>query len=75
MLFSGILLIGVMACLSGLNNYSLELRLGMVALFTNLFAADIELQINVRSTEASASTAAYTAVLSVYVSVIMFPSS
>jgi hypothetical protein len=71
--FSGVLLVGAMACLSLLNNYSWKLRLGMVALFTSLFGAIIGLLTNAKRAEIFASTAAYTAVLVVYVSTNLGP--
>ncbi|PMD28758.1 hypothetical protein L207DRAFT_521400 [Hyaloscypha variabilis F] len=73
--FSGILLLGAMACLSILNNRSWKLRLGIVALFTSLFGVVIGLLTNARRAEVFASTAAYTAVLVVYVSSNLGPSA
>lgn len=72
-LFSGILLVGAMACLSLLNNYSWKLRLGIVAMFTSLFGVIIGLLTNARRVEIFASAAAYTAVLVVYVSANLGP--
>jgi hypothetical protein len=57
-----------MACLSILNNKAWQLRLCVVAVFTSLFAAVIGLVTNARRSEVFASTAAYAAVLVVYVS-------
>jgi hypothetical protein len=64
-----------MACLSFLNNYSWKLRLGLVALFTSLFGVIIGLLTNARRAELFALTAAYTAVLVVYVSTNLGPSN
>jgi hypothetical protein len=64
-----------MACLSFLNDYSWKLRLGLVALFTSLFGVIIGLLTNARRAELFASTAAYTAVLVVYVSANLGPST
>ncbi|PVH69244.1 hypothetical protein DL98DRAFT_439446 [Cadophora sp. DSE1049] len=66
--FSGILLLGAMACLSLISNRSWKLRLGMVALFTSLFAVVVGLLTNARRAEIFGSTAAYAAVLVVFVS-------
>jgi hypothetical protein len=67
-IFSGILLLGAMACLSLISNRSWKLRLGMVALFTLLFAVVVGLLTNARRAEIFGSTAAYAAVLVVFVS-------
>jgi hypothetical protein len=64
-----------MACLSFLDGYSWKLRLGLVALFTSLFGVIIGLLTNARRAELFASTAAYTAVLVVYVSANLGPST
>jgi hypothetical protein len=57
-----------MAVLAILNNSSWKIRLGMVALFTAFFAVLVGLLTNARRAEIFASTAAYAAVLVVYVS-------
>lgn len=67
-ILSGILLLGAMACLSLVYNRSWHLRFGMVALFTSLFAIVIGFLTNAKRSEIFASTAAYAAVLVVYVS-------
>jgi len=63
-----------MACLSILNDKGWKLRLGMVAVFTSFFAGIIGLLTNAKSSEIFASTAAYAAVLVVYVSANLGPS-
>jgi lysylphosphatidylglycerol synthetase-like protein (DUF2156 family) len=67
-ILSGILLLGAMACLSLVYKRSWHLRLGMVALFTSLFAVVVGLLTSARRTEVFGATAAYAAVLVVYVS-------
>ena len=57
-----------MTVLSVLDNQSWKVRLGLVALFTSLFALTIGLLTNARRAEMFGSTAAYAAVLVVYVS-------
>lgn len=57
-----------MAVLAILNNSSWKIRLGMLALFTALFAGVVGLLTNARRAEIFASSAAYAAVLVVYVS-------
>lgn len=57
-----------MAVLSILNNSSWKIRLGMVALFTAIFAGVVGLLTNAHRAEIFASSAAYVAVLVVYVS-------
>ncbi|KAL1602496.1 hypothetical protein SLS60_005912 [Paraconiothyrium brasiliense] len=64
----GILLVGAMICLSLLDERSWKLRIALVALFTFLFAAFIALLTNARRAEVFGSTAAYAAVLVVYMS-------
>ena len=66
--FCAMLLLGAMAVLSILNNSSWKIRLGMVALFTAFFAGVVGLLTNARRAEIFASSAAYAAVLVVYVS-------
>ncbi|KAL5313604.1 hypothetical protein ACEPPN_018025 [Leptodophora sp. 'Broadleaf-Isolate-01'] len=67
-ILSGILLVGAMLCLSLVYARDWGLRLGMVALFTSLFAIIVGLLTNARRAELFGSTAAYAAVLVVYVS-------
>ncbi len=62
-----------MAVLSILNNRSWKMRLDMVALFTVLFAGVVGLLTNARRAEIFASSAAYAAVLVVYVSGTLGP--
>ena len=57
-----------MACLLLVYNRSWRLRLGMVALFISLFAIVVGLLTSARRSEVFGSTAAYAAVLVVYVS-------
>lgn len=57
-----------MLCLSLVYARDWGLRLGMVALFTSLFAIIVGLLTNARRAELFGSTAAYAAVLVVYVS-------
>jgi small basic protein len=66
--FCAILLLGAMAVLAVLHNSSWKIRLGVVALFTTLFAGVVGLLTNARRAEIFASSAAYAAVLVVYVS-------
>ncbi|KAF4637918.1 hypothetical protein G7Y89_g136 [Cudoniella acicularis] len=73
-IFSGILLLGAMACLGILNDKSWKLRLGLLAIFTSLFAVVIGLLTNAKRNKIFASTAAYAAVLAVYVSANLGPS-
>lgn len=68
MILSGILLVGAMLCLSLVYDRDWPLRLGMVALFTSLFAILVGLLTNARRAKLFDSTAAYAAVLVVYVS-------
>ncbi|KAH7383516.1 hypothetical protein BKA64DRAFT_682495 [Cadophora sp. MPI-SDFR-AT-0126] len=65
---SGILLVCAMLCLSLVYARSWGIRLGMVAMFTSLFAIVVGLLTNARRAELFGSTAAYAAVLVVYVS-------
>ncbi|KAH7348793.1 hypothetical protein BKA65DRAFT_383893, partial [Rhexocercosporidium sp. MPI-PUGE-AT-0058] len=67
-IFCAILLLGAMAVLSVLDRQRWKLRLGMVSLFTSLFAFMVDLLKNARRAEIFASTAAYAAVLVVYIS-------
>lgn len=64
-----------MTVLSVLNDQSWKVRLGMVALFTSIFAFTIGLLTNARRAEVFGATAAYTAVLVVYVSQGLGPPS
>ncbi|KAL2060237.1 hypothetical protein VTL71DRAFT_9632 [Oculimacula yallundae] len=66
--FCAILLLGAMAVLSVLDSQSWKVRLGLVALFTSLFAFTVGLLTSARRAEMFGSTAAYAAVLVVYVS-------
>lgn len=72
-IFSGILLLGAMACLSILQDRGWQLRLGLVAIFTSLFAIVIGLLTNAKRSEIFTSTATYAAVLVVFVSVDLSP--
>ncbi|KAF2184621.1 hypothetical protein K469DRAFT_708806 [Zopfia rhizophila CBS 207.26] len=67
-IFCAVLLVGAMACLGAINQASWQLRIGMVALFTFLFATFVALLTNAKRSEVFAATAAYAAVLVVYVS-------
>ena len=58
-LFSAVLLIGAIACLSAISNDSLGLRNGMIVLFTCLFAFVVGLLTNARRTEIFGAIAAY----------------
>lgn len=64
-----------MTILSILDGRSWKLRLGMVALFTALFAFTVGLLTNARRAEIFGSSAAYAAVLVVYVSGSLGPSN
>ena len=61
--------------LSVLDGRSWKVRLGIVALFTSLFAFVVGLLTNARRAEIFGSTAAYAAVLVVYVSQGLGPST
>ena len=63
-----VLLVGAMACLGAINQRTWQLKIGMVALFTLLFAIFIALFTNAKRSEVFGATAAYAAVLVVYVS-------
>ncbi|PMD33927.1 hypothetical protein L207DRAFT_589478 [Hyaloscypha variabilis F] len=67
-LLSAILLIGAISCLYMIANKSKSLILGMIVLFTCLFACVVGLLTNARRAEVFGSTAAYAAVLVVFVS-------
>jgi len=67
-LLSAILLIGAISCLYMVTNKSKSLILGMIVLFTCLFACVVGLLTNARRAEVFGSTAAYAAVLVVFVS-------
>jgi len=56
-----------MACLSVIQKRYWKLRLGMVAMFTAIFAAVIDLLTNARRAETFCSTVAYATVLVVFV--------
>lgn len=64
----GILLVGAMACLAALDRQLWRLRIGMVSLFTLLFAGLVAVLTNARRAEVFGATAAYAAVLVVFVS-------
>ena len=66
--FSAILLVGAIVCLTQIADRSQTLRLGMIVLFTVLFAFVVALLTNARRAEIFGATAAYAAVLAVYVS-------
>lgn len=55
---SAILLIGAIVCLLLVSNKSLSLRVGMVVLFTSLFAGVVGLLTNARRAEIFGSSAA-----------------
>lgn len=63
-LFSAVLLIGAIVCLSAISDRSLGLRTGMIVLFTCLFAAVVGLLTNARRAEIFGATAAYASSLS-----------
>lgn len=67
-LLSAILLIGAIVCLTAVANQSTSVRVGMIVLFTCFFAAVVGLLTNARRAEIFGSTAAYAAVLVVFVS-------
>lgn len=64
---SAILLIGAILCLEAAARDDSTLRVGLIVLFTCLFAAVVGLLTNARRAEIFASTAAYAAVLCVFV--------
>ncbi|KAL8652115.1 MAG: hypothetical protein Q9226_004399 [Calogaya cf. arnoldii] len=63
---SAVLLIGAIVCLVNIDPKDTILRVGMIVLFTCLFAAVVGLLTNARRAEIFASTAAYAAVLCVF---------
>lgn len=65
---SAILLIGAIVCLTAVSDQSTSVRVGMIVLFTCLFAGVVGLLTNARRAELFGSTAAYAAVLVVFVS-------
>ena len=67
-LLSAILLIGAIVCLLLTANDSNGLQIGMIVLFTCLFAITVGILTNARRAEIFASTAGYAAVLVVFVS-------
>ena len=67
-ILSAILLIGAIVCLLLIRKRSIGLRIGMIVLFTCLFAAVVGLLTNARRAEIFVSTAAYAAVLVVFIS-------
>jgi hypothetical protein len=71
--FSGILLLSAMACLSILQDRGWQLRLGLDAIFISLFALVISLLTNAKRSEIFTSTAAYAAVLVVFLSANLGP--
>jgi hypothetical protein len=58
-IFSAILLIGAILCLNLISKNSWKLRLGMIIVFTSLFAGVVGLLTNAQRAEIFASTAAY----------------
>lgn len=56
---SAILLLGAIVCLLLLADHSIHLRVGMIVLFTSLFALVVGLLTNARRAEIFGSTAAY----------------
>ena len=67
-ILSAILLIGAIVCLLLIRKRSIRLRIGMIVLFTCLFTAVVGLLTNARRAEIFISTAAYAAVLVVFIS-------
>ncbi|KAI4261280.1 MAG: hypothetical protein L6R42_003516 [Xanthoria sp. 1 TBL-2021] len=63
---SAVLLIGAIVCFVNIDPKNTKLRIGMIVLFTCLFAAVVGLLTNARRAEIFASTAAYAAVLCVF---------
>ncbi|KAI4228054.1 MAG: hypothetical protein LQ349_006609 [Xanthoria aureola] len=63
---SAVLLIGAIVCLVNIDPKNTNFRIGMIVLFTCLFAAVVGLLTNARRAEIFASTAAYAAVLCVF---------
>jgi hypothetical protein len=57
-LLSAVLLIGAIVCLLLIANYSIGLRVGMIVLFTGMFAGIVGLLTNARRAEIFGSTAA-----------------
>ncbi|KAL8730387.1 MAG: hypothetical protein Q9181_004684 [Wetmoreana brouardii] len=66
--FSAILLVGAIVCLLLIANKDMHLRVGMIVLFTCMFALVVGLITNARRAEIFGATAAYAAVLVVFVS-------
>jgi hypothetical protein len=66
LIFAAILLVGAIVTLYSVS--SAEAKLGLVAMFTMLFAATVALCTNAKRAEVFAATAAYAAVLVVFVS-------
>lgn len=58
-LLSAILLIGAIVCLALVSNRSTGVRVGMIAIFTCLFAGVVSLLTNARRAEVFGSSAAY----------------
>jgi hypothetical protein len=67
-LVASILIIGAVVGLYKLRNQSDRIRLGSIAAFTALFSISLALLTNARRAEIFAATAAYTAVLVVFIS-------
>jgi len=65
---SAILLIGAIVCLLSISKTNVKLQIGMILLFTTLFAAVVGLLTNARKAELFGCTAAYAAVLGVFIS-------
>jgi O-antigen ligase len=67
-LVASILIIGAVVGLYKLRNQSDRIRLGSIAAFTALFSISLALLTNARRAEIFVATAAYTAVLVVFIS-------
>ena len=72
-ILSALLLVGAIVCLLFVSKKSIGLRVGMIVLFTCLFAGVVGLLTNARRAEIFVSTAAYAAVLVVFISNINAP--
>lgn len=70
---SALLLVGAIVCLLFVSRRSVGLRVSMIVLFTCLFAGVVGLLTNARRAEIFVSTAAYAAVLVVFISNINAP--
>ena len=65
-LLSGLLLVGGIVCLMFVSNRSPGLRVGIIILFTFLFAGVVGLLTNARRAEVFGSSAAYVACIRIY---------